>query len=55
MKANIDVDRLNKYHDDHVTEVVAPVEVKQFKVSDGLMLRVGRGGRIGIGDLVIMI
>ena len=45
VRANIDVDRLNKYLDDHVKEVVAPVEVKQFKVSDRLMLRVGRGGR----------
>ena len=36
VRANIDVDRLNKYLDDHVKEVVAPVEVKQFKVSDTL-------------------
>ena len=36
VRANIDVDRLNKYLDDHVKEVIVPVEVKQFKVSDTL-------------------
>ena len=43
VRANIDVDRLNKYLDNHVKEVVAPVEVKQFKVSDGIIFIVMSG------------
>ena len=43
VRANIDVDRLNKYLDEHVKEVVAPVEVKQFKVSNGIIFIVMSG------------
>ncbi|KAK7691791.1 hypothetical protein QCA50_005194 [Cerrena zonata] len=31
VRANIDVERLNRYLDQHVEAVAAPVEVKQFK------------------------
>lgn len=33
VRANIDVDKLNKYFEEKVPSVKAPVEVKQFKVS----------------------
>lgn len=33
VRANIDVNTLNKYLDQHVEAVAAPVQVKQFKVS----------------------
>ena len=32
IRANIDVDSLNKYFEKHVPVVTSPVEVKQFKV-----------------------
>ena len=38
VRANTDVDRLSKYLNEHAKEV-----------SHGLMLKVGRGGSIGIG------
>lgn len=33
VRANIDVDKLNKYLEEKVPSVKAPVQVKQFKVS----------------------
>ena len=54
VRANIDVEKLNKYLDEHVEAVAAPVEVKQFKVSvDVIWFRV-RGRSCDSGLLTLL-